>query len=93
MLTTDHSSTLSHQFYQVMVGKDSFGLKGWKKLMIHSINHSVWNNAQDRKEVMDEWEAKYVEFVQSVAKNYGPRQKAKPSTSQAKGQKSTGTSR
>lgn len=78
-LTINHCSTLSHQFYQVMVGQEDFGLGKWKKLMMDSLEYSVWKrpvkneeegevDCKVEKEVWVGWEAKYKEFVRTSVK-------------------------
>ncbi|EHK44738.1 hypothetical protein TRIATDRAFT_174005, partial [Trichoderma atroviride IMI 206040] len=58
-------STLSHDFYQVMVGKKSMGLYGWKQLVMWSIEHACLGD-DERKEIMDHWEVLWREFLMKV---------------------------
>ncbi|KAK1246362.1 hypothetical protein MKX08_000164 [Trichoderma sp. CBMAI-0020] len=58
-------STLSHDFYQVMVGKKSMGLYGWKQLIMWSIEHACLDD-DERKEIMDHWEVLWREFLMKV---------------------------
>lgn len=58
-------STLSHDFYQVMVGKKSMGLYGWKQLVMWSIEHACLDD-NERKEIMDHWEVLWREFLMKV---------------------------
>ncbi|RSL77922.1 hypothetical protein CEP52_017676 [Fusarium oligoseptatum] len=55
-------STLSHDFYQVMVGKADMGLFGWKQLIQWSLQHACLACAEyDR--VYRQWEQEWDEFV------------------------------
>lgn len=73
LLTIFFRSTLSHEFYQVMAGQDSFGLTEWRRLMEDSITHSVWNKENPQAPVRKEWEDQYVRFVDGILKEYGNR--------------------
>lgn len=54
-----------------MVGDDTFGLMQWKKLMMDSLEHSVWFDGDDAKErVMAEWKAQYKNFVKTIRKEF-----------------------
>ncbi|KAK7734798.1 hypothetical protein SLS63_004218 [Diaporthe eres] len=66
------NSTLSHEFYQVTVGNDKFGLMEWKELMMDSIEHSVWNGKDDKVKamVLAEWQAQYKKFVYMIKDKY-----------------------
>ncbi|KAH8669229.1 hypothetical protein BGZ61DRAFT_483419 [Ilyonectria robusta] len=63
-------STLSHDFYQVMVGKADMGLFGWKQLILWSLEHACLFGAEyDR--VYSQWEQEWVKFVEWVIREYG----------------------
>lgn len=56
-----------------MVGKDDFGLMGWKKLMVDSLEHSAWNeNDEDKAKVLAEWQARWEEFVKWIVVTFSP---------------------
>ncbi|KAI1343101.1 hypothetical protein F5Y15DRAFT_277325 [Xylariaceae sp. FL0016] len=58
-------STLSHDFYEVMVGHPDMDLFGWKQLAKWSIEHSCMT-AVERTEALREWELRWKEFIQTV---------------------------
>lgn len=65
------SNSVSHEFYQVMVGSPTMSLHGWKQLCEWSIQHSCLSNAEKHqafKIFAGEWEA----FCNWVVKEYGP---------------------
>ena len=64
------SSSLSHEFYQVMVGDPRMTIHGWKQLAEWSIEHSCLSTTQiaQGKEIhAREWEA----FCKWVVSEYG----------------------
>lgn len=64
------SSSLSHEFYQVMVGDPRMTIHGWKQMAEWSIEHSCLNRfeIQQAKEIYArEWE----EFCEWVVAEYG----------------------
>ncbi|KAI8710817.1 A-deaminase domain-containing protein [Fusarium sp. LHS14.1] len=63
-------STLSHDFYQVMVGKADMGMFGWKQLIRWSLQHACLDRAEyDR--VYRQREQEWDEFVRWVIREYG----------------------
>ncbi|KAG8670018.1 hypothetical protein FPOAC2_09360 [Fusarium poae] len=63
-------SSLSHDFYQVMVGKADMGLFGWKQLVLWSLEHACLSDSEQSAVVRD-WEQKWKEFVDWVITTYG----------------------
>lgn len=63
-------STLSHDFYQVMVGKADLDLFGWKQLALWSIHHACLD-ASEKETVMSRWEAQWDEFLAWLLERYG----------------------
>jgi adenosine deaminase CECR1 len=63
-------SSLSHDFYQVMVGKADMGLFGWKQLVLWSLEHACLSESE-RSAVVCDWEQKWKEFVDWVIETYG----------------------
>ncbi|RFU81563.1 hypothetical protein TARUN_657 [Trichoderma arundinaceum] len=63
-------SSLSHDFYQVMVGKADMGLYGWKQLVMWSLEHACLSDEEGEK-MLREWEALWDEFLDWVEKTYG----------------------
>lgn len=63
-------SSLSHDFYQVMVGKADMGLAGWKQLVLWSIEHACMDDAE-RVAVLQQWEKQWEEFLEWVVMTYG----------------------
>ena len=63
------SSTLSHDFYQVMVGSQSMSLHGWRVLAEWNLEHSCMNTLekfQTKKRWLDSWN----EFCQWIINEY-----------------------
>lgn len=58
-------STLSHDFYQVMVGKKSMGLYGWKQLIMWSLEHACLDD-EEREEILERWKILWREFLINV---------------------------
>ncbi|KAL7919055.1 hypothetical protein ACQKWADRAFT_213843 [Trichoderma austrokoningii] len=58
-------STLSHDFYQVMVGKKSMGLHGWKQLAMWSLEHACLDD-EEKQVIMGHWEALWEKFLTNV---------------------------
>ncbi|RKF79227.1 Adenosine deaminase 2-A [Golovinomyces cichoracearum] len=69
-----YRSSLSHDFYQVMIGSESMTLQGWKQLIIWSLDYSCMD-AKQLKEIKIEWSKRWEEFCQSIVDEYGPRLK------------------
>lgn len=63
-------STLSHDFYQVLVGKQDMGIYGWKQLVLWSLEHACLTE-EERGEVVREWEELWREFLGWVIRTYG----------------------
>jgi len=64
------TSSLSHEFYQVMVGSTSMSLHGWKQLALWSIDYSCLTNLEKheaRKIFQTEWEI----FCRWIVDEYG----------------------
>ncbi|KAL6808255.1 hypothetical protein V8C40DRAFT_278927 [Trichoderma camerunense] len=61
-------SSLSHDFYQVMVGKADMGLFGWKQLAMWSIDHACLNE-EERENMKYEWNQQWNVFLEWV-ENY-----------------------
>lgn len=58
-------STLSHDFYQVMVGKSDFTLHGWRQLIEWSLEHSCMSN-DERKHTHQIWQNRWDKFLEAV---------------------------
>src|SRR5579871_2684332 len=69
-LANSSSSTLSHDFYQVMIGSNSMSLYGWKVLAKWSIEHSCMNPLQ-KFQVKKKWLELWNEFCQWIINEYG----------------------
>ncbi|KAM4063175.1 adenosine/AMP deaminase domain-containing protein [Hirsutella rhossiliensis] len=63
-------STLSHDFYQVMVGKADMDLYGWKQLVLWSMEHACLDEAE-RGAMLREWERQWDEFLEWMLGRYG----------------------
>lgn len=64
------SSTLSHDFYQVMIGSHSMSLHGWRVLAEWSLEHSCMT-AAERESVHKEWLRRWDIFCQWIIDEYG----------------------
>ncbi|KAF5024085.1 hypothetical protein F66182_3829 [Fusarium sp. NRRL 66182] len=62
-------SSLSHDFYQVMVGKAEMGLFGWKQLVMWSLEHACLSESEYAR-VFDHWEHEWRAFVEWVIGTY-----------------------
>ncbi|KAG6034542.1 hypothetical protein E4U41_006502 [Claviceps citrina] len=62
-------STLSHDFYQVMVGRADLGLFGWKQLALWSIEHACLDEAE-KAGVLNEWQRLWEVFLEWVVGKY-----------------------
>ncbi|KAK6451405.1 adenosine deaminase CECR1 [Trichoderma asperellum] len=67
-------SSLSHDFYQVMVGKKSMGLYGWKQLVMWSLEHACLED-EERKDITRHWEMLWREFLINVIEWYEKRER------------------
>ncbi|KAH9907141.1 Metallo-dependent hydrolase [Xylariomycetidae sp. FL2044] len=76
-------STLSHDFFEVMIGNKAMDLYGWKQLAQWSIDHSCMDE-NERRRVQQEWKRRWdEEFVPNVGKkDQEPRRLAKLAQSQ-----------
>lgn len=78
-------STLSHDFYEVMVGSKAMNLHGWRQLIEWSIQHASMDS-EERSELKEVWKKLWTEFVDWIVTNFGDvkpigQSPAKPSTS------------
>ena len=64
------SSTLSHDFYQVMVGSKSMSLHGWRVLAEWSLEHSCMTPSE-KSHVKKKWIDSWNEFCQWIIDEYG----------------------
>ncbi|KAL8296157.1 hypothetical protein RB601_003626 [Gaeumannomyces tritici] len=62
-------SSLSHDFYQVFVGRDDFTLHGWRQLIEWSLEHARLDKKEYNK-VYDEWEKLWDEFLDWILETY-----------------------
>lgn len=62
-------SSLSHDFYQVMIGSEAMTLLGWKQLAKWSLEHSCMS-PEERRGVTKEWTKKWQEFCQWIVDEY-----------------------
>ncbi|KAG5984826.1 hypothetical protein E4U55_003044 [Claviceps digitariae] len=62
-------STLSHDFYQVMVGREDMSLFGWKQLAIWSIQHACLDDA-GKADLMNEWQRLWDDFLEWTVSKY-----------------------
>ncbi|KAF4122080.1 adenosine deaminase CECR1 [Geosmithia morbida] len=63
-------SSLSHDFYQVMIGKADMGLPGWKQLILWSMEHACLDE-QERTDMLKRWEERWEVFLRDVVETYG----------------------
>lgn len=64
------SNSVSHEFYQVMVGSPAMNIHGWRQLVEWSVDHSMLNAAEKLRahEILErEWEI----FCKWIIKEYG----------------------
>ena len=74
------SSSLSHEFYQVMIGDPRMTVHGWKQLAEWSIEHSCLSPAEIREAKQihaEDWRS----FCMWVVENYGTYLDGKPKLS------------
>ncbi|KAI2610084.1 Metallo-dependent hydrolase [Hypoxylon fragiforme] len=63
---TIFGSTLSHDFYEVMVGNRNMNLYGWRQLARWSLDHSCMSQVE-RERVLVEWERRWKEeFIPQI---------------------------
>ncbi|KAF2797534.1 Metallo-dependent hydrolase [Melanomma pulvis-pyrius CBS 109.77] len=64
------SNSMSHEFYQIMVGAPSMSIHSWKQLALWSLEYSCLSDEQKgrgKKIFLDSWE----EFCKNVVSEYG----------------------
>ncbi|KAJ3472313.1 hypothetical protein NLG97_g11097 [Lecanicillium saksenae] len=66
-------SSLSHDFYQVLIGKNDMSLYGWKQLVLWSIEHACLDD-DERSAILQQWERMWDEFLRWVVEKYGSQQ-------------------
>lgn len=64
------SSTLSHDFYQAMIGKPDMTLWGWKQLIEWSLEHSCMSPTE-HQDVRRAWEARWEKFLDEAIEEFG----------------------
>ena len=69
-LISGASSTLSHDFYQIMVGWSSMSLFGWRQLAEWSIEFSCLDGEQ-RAELAEFHRQQWEEFCRWIVESYG----------------------
>jgi len=74
---TYYSSTLSHDFYQVMIGSQQMSLHGWRVLAEWSIEYSCMDKP-DQALVTKQFTKKWNEFCQWIIDEYGDKQNKTP---------------
>lgn len=65
-----YSSTLSHDFYQVMIGKADMTLYGWKQLIEWSLQHSCLSESE-YESIHAEWARKWDTFLDEAIAEFG----------------------
>lgn len=65
----DHRSTLSHDFYQVMIGKADMGLFGWKQLILWSLKHACLDK-EEKRIILEKWRVLWTQFLLEVYDKY-----------------------
>ncbi|KAL0941767.1 adenosine/AMP deaminase [Colletotrichum truncatum] len=63
-------SSLSHDFYQAMVGKTDMTLHGWRQLIEWSLEHSCMSK-EELEAVRTEWETRWENFLDWIIFEYG----------------------
>ena len=63
-------STLSHDFYQIMVGKEDMTVFGWRQLIEWSLEHACMSPAE-YADVYEHWEEAWDGFLLWVVRKYG----------------------
>ncbi|KAF7907483.1 uncharacterized protein EAF01_005069 [Botrytis porri] len=66
---TFYRSSLSHDFYQVMIGSESMSLHGWKQLAEWSLEYSCMND-EEKKNVTKEWTTRWRDYCQWIVDKY-----------------------
>ena len=62
-------SSLSHDFYQVFVGREDFTLHGWRQLIEWSLEHACLNKDECTR-VYGEWRKLWDEFLDWILEDY-----------------------
>lgn len=57
-----YRSTLSHDFYQVMIGKKDMTLFGWKQLIEWSLEHACLSE-QEYDVIRKDWAKRWDQFL------------------------------
>ncbi|ETS78185.1 hypothetical protein PFICI_10247 [Pestalotiopsis fici W106-1] len=83
-------STLSHDFYEVMVGSKAMTLHGWRQLIEWSIKHASLDSAE-RSKLEEVWTKLWAQFVEWIIDSFDHVEPivappAKPSTSRKNGE-------
>lgn len=65
----EQRSSLSHDFYQVLVGKSDMSLSGCRQLFLWSIEHA-WLEAEEYGLIRDEWERQWAAFLDWIIETY-----------------------
>lgn len=68
---TFYRSSLSHDFYQVMIGSEDMTLLGWKQLARWSLEHSCML-PEELELVTAEWTRRWADFCLWIVEKYGP---------------------
>lgn len=64
------NSTLSHDFYQAMIGKPDMTLFGWKQLIEWSLDHACMS-PDEHRDVRRAWEARWDKFLDEAIEEFG----------------------
>lgn len=83
-------STLSHDFYEVMVGSKAMNLHGWRQLIEWSIKHASLDSAE-RSKLEEVWGKLWDQFIKWILQTFGDikpiiERPAKPSTAKKAGE-------
>ncbi|KAL3423800.1 cat eye syndrome critical region protein 1 [Phlyctema vagabunda] len=68
---TFYRSSLSHDFYQALVGSEAMSLLGWKQLARWSLEHSCLSPT-DRAAAFAAWDRAWLRFLHFVVRTWGP---------------------
>ncbi|GAB1319518.1 Adenosine/AMP deaminase [Madurella fahalii] len=63
-------STLSHDFYQAMIGKADMTVHGWRQLVEWSLEHACMDEAE-RVQIFTSWERRWKDWLKWVIEEYG----------------------
>lgn len=67
--TSLRRSSLSHDFYQTLAGKDDLGIYGVKQLILWSIQHACLDD-DEKQQVLKKWEQQWADFLNQVVNDY-----------------------